>query len=159
MKKQKILIVDDNHNNLFTLKSLLDNMNNCEIIQADSGTKALEEVLKHDIDLILLDIQMPELDGFEVAKMLKSSNETKEIPIIFLTAVFKEEEFIKKGFKIGATDYLTKPIDNKQLLDILKLYNFLMQYRTDCDDCDEMEENEIDMYAEQFAKKGYTDEE
>lgn len=129
MQKHNILIVDDNENNLFTLRSLLSRLENCDILEANSGEEALKQVLNNKIDLILLDIQMPEIDGFEVAKILKSSKATKEIPIIFLTAVFKEDQFIKRGFNLGATDYLTKPIDNEKLLDILRLYKFLMGYR------------------------------
>jgi two-component system, sensor histidine kinase and response regulator len=131
MTKQTILIVDDNNYNLFTLNSILSELDNTDIIEAQSGEEALKIVLTKNIDLILLDIQMPGMDGFEVAKMIKSTNQTKEIPIIFLTAVFKEEEFIKRGFRIGATDYLTKPIDNQKLINILNLYKFLMEYKVD----------------------------
>lgn len=131
MTKQTILIVDDNNYNLFTLNSILSELDNTDIIEAQSGEEALKIVLTKKIDLILLDIQMPGMDGFEVAKMIKSTNQTKEIPIIFLTAVFKEEEFIKRGFRIGATDYLTKPIDNQKLINILNLYKFLMEYKVD----------------------------
>ncbi len=131
--KHTILIVDDNNNNLFTLRSLLSNLENCNIIEAHNGEEALKQVLTHKVDLILLDIQMPEIDGFQVADMLKSNKDTKEIPIIFLTAVFKEDEFIKKGYRLGATDYLTKPIDNKKLLDILKLYKFMIEYKVGTD--------------------------
>ncbi len=127
--KRNILIVDDNYNNLFTLKSLLSNLENCYIIDANSGEEALKRLLEYKIDLILLDIQMPKMDGFEIATILKSSKDTMEIPIIFLTAVFKEEEFINKGYNIGALDYLTKPIDNNKLLEILRLYKFLMDYQ------------------------------
>lgn len=132
MTKHNILIVDDNKNNLFTLRSLLSSLDNCNVIEAQSGEDALKKVSDNKIDLVILDIQMPELDGFEVANLLKSSNSTKEIPIIFLTAVFKEEEFVKKGYNLGALDYLTKPIDNEKLLNILRLYKFLMQYEPFC---------------------------
>lgn len=150
--KHTILIVDDNHNNLFTLKSLLSNLENCIVIEAQSGEQALKQVLTHKIDLILLDIQMPEIDGFQVADMLKSNKDTKEIPIIFLTAVFKENEFIKKGYKLGATDYLTKPIDNKKLLDILKLYKFMIEYRVGTEIDDYQKEDDEDTHIEEDIK-------
>lgn len=118
-----ILIVDDIEANLISLEYLLrEYFDNINVIQAQSGAKALQIVLKEEIDLIILDIQMPEMDGFEVAKLLKSNKKTKDIPIIFLTAAFKEDEFQKRGFEVGAVDYLTKPIDNNQLVNKLKLY-------------------------------------
>ncbi|MBF0563685.1 MAG: hybrid sensor histidine kinase/response regulator [Nitrospirae bacterium] len=117
-----ILCVDDNENNLFSLGVLLSELEGCKILKANSGKAALEILLAVEIDLILLDIQMPEMDGFEVAELVKSNRRTKDIPVIFLTAVFKSEEFIKKGYRTGAIDYLTKPIDDNQLLNKLNLY-------------------------------------
>jgi len=123
----KILIVDDNPNNLFTLESLLKGLDNCEIIQASSGEQALVSSLEHSIDLILLDVQMPEMDGYETAKHLKMTARTRDIPIIFVTAIFKSEEFIEHGYEIGAIDYLTKPIDDNMLLNRIMLYRTLFE--------------------------------
>ena len=120
--KYNILCVDDNQNNLFTLSALFDNARNVNIIEALSAKTALDMLIKEKIDLILLDVQMPEMNGFEVAKLIKSNKSTKDIPIIFITAVFKSEEFIQEGFEIGAVDYLTKPIDDNQLLNKITLY-------------------------------------
>ena len=93
------------------------------VIKALSGQEALKIAMgKVDIDLIILDIQMPGMDGFEVAKFLKSTIKTKDIPVMFLTAAFKSEEFIKNGFDIGAIDYFTKPIDMHQFLTKINLY-------------------------------------
>ena len=117
-----ILCIDDNQNNLFTLNALLSTLQNINSIEVLSAKEALDVLLKQSIDLILCDVQMPEINGFELAKMLKSNKRTKDIPIIFVTAVFKSEEFIKEGFDIGAVDYLTKPIDDNQLLNKITLY-------------------------------------
>ena len=117
-----ILCIDDNQNNLFTLSALLKTTGNIKTIKALGAEKGLRELLKQKIDLILLDVQMPEMNGFEVAKLVKANKKTKDIPIIFITAVFKSEEFIKEGFEIGAVDYLTKPIDDNQLLNKIALY-------------------------------------
>lgn len=120
--RYNILCIDDNQNNLFTLNALLSTIENVDSIEVLSAKDGLDVLLKKDIDLILCDVQMPEINGFELAKILKSNKKTKDIPIIFITAVFKSEEFIEEGFDIGAIDYLTKPIDDNQLLNKLTLY-------------------------------------
>lgn len=120
-----ILMVDDNPNNLFTLRALLKPLQNTQLIEADSGTQALARVLEHQVDLILLDIQMPGMDGFETAQHLQMTERTRHIPIIFITAIFKAEEFVRRGYAIGAVDYLTKPIDDHQLLNRIRLYQRL----------------------------------
>lgn len=118
----QILIVDDNQNNLFTLRSLLTEHISAEVIEADSGEKALNIILQQVIDLIILDVQMPGMDGFETARILGSIKKTKNIPIVFLTAAYKSEEFQEKGFAVGAADYLTKPIDPSQLINRIRTY-------------------------------------
>jgi PAS domain S-box-containing protein/putative nucleotidyltransferase with HDIG domain len=114
--------VDDNQNNLFTLSALLETAGDINSIEVLSAKEGLDILLKESVDLILLDVQMPEMNGFEFAKLVKSNKKTREIPIIFVTAVFKSEEFIKEGFDLGAVDYLTKPIDDNQLLNKISLY-------------------------------------
>ncbi|MCV6606809.1 MAG: PAS domain S-box protein [Campylobacterales bacterium] len=123
----KVLAVDDNENNLFTLTSLLSSIKNLDLIEASSGEEALQITISQNIDLILLDIQMPGIDGFEVAKFLKSRTKTKNIPIVFLTAVFRSEEFFEKGYQVGAVDYLTKPINDNLLLNKIRMYQNLFQ--------------------------------
>jgi len=118
-----ILIVDDNPNNLFTLRALLsEHLAGIQIIEAQSGQEALRLLLIHPIDLILLDVQMPEMDGFETAELILSLKQTAHIPIVFLSAAYKSEEFQRKGFEVGAADYLTKPIDTPQLISKVRLY-------------------------------------
>ena len=123
MKNITILAVDDIEANLISLEYLIEEyMDDVNLLLAPSGEEALKLTYTKDIDIIILDIQMPGMDGFETAEYLKSSPKTKNIPIIFLTAAFKEEEFQQKGFEVGAIDYLTKPIENRQFINKLNLY-------------------------------------
>jgi PAS domain S-box-containing protein len=127
----KILIVDDNRNNLYSLRILLEEHLEVSVIEADSGMKALEILMSEAVDLMLLDIQMPEMDGFETAQLVRARKQTAHIPIVFLTAAYKSEEFQQKGFKVGATDYLTKPIDPPQLLGRIRTYlRFITQEKS-----------------------------
>ena len=120
--KYTVLCVDDNKNNLFTLNALLSSVKDIKSIEVLGAKEALDVLLRDHVDLILCDVQMPDINGFELAKMIKSNKKTKHIPIIFVTAVFKSEEFVKQGFELGAIDYITKPIDDNQLLNKLMLY-------------------------------------
>jgi len=111
--KQTVLIVDDVKENIDVLMELL---HDCDLIPALDGKTAIDVVNSdEDIDLILLDIMMPDMDGFEVCEILKSSKKTKHIPIIFLSAKNKAED-IQKGFKLGAVDYVTKPFNPQELI-------------------------------------------
>ncbi len=109
-----ILVVDDTPKNIQVLGKILEEKE-YEIIVAQSGQQALKVVEKILPDLILLDVMMPEIDGFEVCKRLKNDSRTKSIPIIFLTAKIEIEDVIK-GFDLGAVDYITKPFNPKELL-------------------------------------------
>ena len=117
-----ILVIDDIAANRFALAALLSQLSEVMILEADSGEQALSMTIEHRIDLILLDIQMPGMDGYEVAHHLKMTASTREIPIIFITAVFKAEEFACQGYQIGAVDYLTKPVDDNLLLNRIRHY-------------------------------------
>ncbi len=124
----KLLAVDDNEHNLFTLRALVQEHMDVEILEARGGAEALEIAqAQPDIDLIILDVQMPEVDGFETAQMLKLRKKTRDIPIIFLTAAFKTEEFQRKGYDVGAVDYLLKPIDDNQFLNKISTYFRLIE--------------------------------
>nr|VFK41326.1 MAG: PAS domain S-box-containing protein [Candidatus Kentron sp. SD]VFK47271.1 MAG: PAS domain S-box-containing protein [Candidatus Kentron sp. SD]VFK80074.1 MAG: PAS domain S-box-containing protein [Candidatus Kentron sp. SD] len=124
----RLLIVDDNRNNLFTLRTLVQKYMDVEILEALSGQQALSIALKEpNIDLIVLDVQMPEMDGFQTASMLKIRKKTRDIPIIFLTAAFKSGDFQKKGYEVGAVDYLLKPIDDDLLINKISTYFRLIQ--------------------------------
>ncbi len=124
----KLLAVDDNEHNLFTLRALVQEHMDVEILEARGGAEALEIAQANpDIDLIILDVQMPEVDGFETAQMLKLRKKTRDIPIIFLTAAFKTGEFQRKGYAVGAVDYLLKPIDDNQFLNKISTYFRLIE--------------------------------
>lgn len=122
-----ILIVDDNANNRFVLRTLLSRLKDCLIIEASSGQEALRCTFEQKIHLILLDVQMPEMDGYETARHLAMIKRTRDIPIVFITAVFKSEEFMRRGYAIGAVDYLTKPIDDNLLLNRIDSYRKLRE--------------------------------
>jgi len=121
-----ILIVDDREENLLALEGWLENPD-LKIVKATSGNQALGLMLEEEFALVLLDVQMPEMDGFETAELMRFSEKTKNIPIIFVTAISKDRENIFKGYTAGAVDYLPKPIDP----DILKakVDVFLQLYR------------------------------
>jgi PAS domain S-box-containing protein len=124
----RILIVDDNENNLFALRALINQYMDVEVLEAASGQAALDIALRDPrIDLIVLDVQMPEMDGFQAASMLKVRQKTRDIPIIFLTAAYKTDEFQKKGYDVGAADYLLKPIDDNQLINKISTYLRLIE--------------------------------
>lgn len=127
MSPLNILIIDDNLNNLYTLQCILEQVSGLEIFQASSGKEGLTLLEEHQIDLILVDIQMPEMNGFEFANIVSESDKFKEVPLIFLTAYFKSDEFEARGYRLGAFDYLTKPIDEHRLLNKIHLYNKLHQ--------------------------------
>lgn len=107
---QKILMVDDQPANLVSLEAVLD-AEDRELIQAHSGPEALKLLLKHDVSLVLLDVQMPGMDGFEVAELMRQRKDTQNVPIIFVTAISKEKKYVFKGYQVGAVDYLFKPLD------------------------------------------------
>jgi CheY-like chemotaxis protein/HPt (histidine-containing phosphotransfer) domain-containing protein len=110
LRKIKILIVDDRPENLLALESLLSNPA-CEVIKADSGPAALRLLIEHDVAVVLMDVQMPQMDGYETAELMRGNERTKQIPIIFVTAISKEDKYVFKGYEIGAVDYLFKPVD------------------------------------------------
>ncbi|HEX7981574.1 MAG TPA: ATP-binding protein [Gemmatimonadaceae bacterium] len=104
----EILLVDDRPENLLALEAILEPLNQT-LVRAHSGDEALRKLLLHDFAVILLDVQMPGINGFETARIIKSRERTKFIPIIFLTAISKEEEYVFEGYSVGAVDYLAKP--------------------------------------------------
>jgi CheY-like chemotaxis protein len=106
----KILAVDDREENLVALSAVLDALP-VEVVPVSSGRDALRELLNDEFALILLDVVMPEMDGFETAGHIKSRPRTRDIPIIFLTAAGEAGEQAYQGYAAGAVDYLTKPFD------------------------------------------------
>lgn len=124
-----ILIVDDKKENLLSLQSLLS-LHGYAVHTAENGEEALKRVLRNNYGLIILDVQMPGMDGFEVAEMISGYSKTEDIPIIFLSAVNTDKKFITKGYSSGAIDYITKPIDpDIFLLKVSTLYKLYEQKR------------------------------
>lgn len=107
----KILLVDDKPENIIALENMLA-METRTFVTANNGNEALKQLLKQDdIGLVMLDVQMPDMDGFEVASLIKANPKTKHIAIIFVTAINKDIQYVLKGFDEGAVDYLNKPLD------------------------------------------------
>src|SRR5215475_8745846 len=120
-----ILIVDDKPENIFSLKTILE-LHSFPTDTALSGEEALKKILKQSYALVILDVQMPGMDGFEVAEAISGYSKARDIPIIFLSAANTDKKFITKGYSSGGMDYITKPIDADILL--LKVKTFYRLY-------------------------------
>ncbi|MBC2745171.1 MAG: response regulator [Desulfosarcina sp.] len=127
-EKIKILVVDDRPENLMAIEGVLEQPE-LSIVTATSGNEALGLVLKHTFALILMDVQMPGMDGFEVAELMRGSEKTRHIPIIFLTAISKEETHVFTGYEKGGVDYLFKPLDPLILRSKVNVFVKLFQQR------------------------------
>jgi len=113
--KVNILLVDDRLENLLALEAILD-APDYNLVRAYSGSQALKHLLVNDFAVILLDVQMPGLDGFETAALIRKRKKSHHIPIIFITAISKDERYVYKGYSIGAVDYIFKPLEPEILL-------------------------------------------
>lgn len=116
-----ILVVDDQQSNLVAMEAVFDG-EPVELVKASSGQEALKLLLQRDFALVLLDVQMPDLDGFEVAEVMRSNARTENVPIIFLTAISKERRYIFRGYETGAVDYLFKPIEPQILRSKVRVF-------------------------------------
>ena len=108
--RPRVLLVDDDERNLLAVQSILEDIG--EIVTARSGEEALRHLLKGEFAVILLDVYMPGMDGYETAQIIRSRDQTKGIPIVFLSAVNKEAEHLLRGYAMGAVDYVFKPVDS-----------------------------------------------
>jgi CheY-like chemotaxis protein len=123
----KILIVDDKRENLLSLQVILANRG-YDFIEAASGKEALRILLKNqDFAIILMDVQMPLMDGFETAELIRQSDKLKNVPIIFLTANMNANEYIFKGYQSGAVDYMIKPLSPEILQAKVKVFTDLFR--------------------------------
>ncbi|VAX34902.1 Signal transduction histidine kinase [hydrothermal vent metagenome] len=120
-EKPKILIVDDRTSNLFVLETTLKGLD-VQIIRALSGNEALKQTLHQEFALILLDVQMPGMNGYEVANLLREEEKTRDVPIIFITAIDRQEQRELEGYDVGAVDYIFKPINTQILLSKVKVF-------------------------------------
>jgi PAS domain S-box-containing protein len=107
--RPRVLLVDDDERNLLAVQSILEDLG--EVVTARSGEEALRHLLKGEFAVILLDVYMPGMDGYETAQIIRSRDQTKGIPIVFLSAVNKEAEHLLRGYAMGAVDYVFKPVD------------------------------------------------
>jgi CheY-like chemotaxis protein len=124
----KILLVDDREENRLALEAILSSLGH-ELVYASSGEEALRRLLAEDVSLILLDAQMPEMDGYETAAHIQRRRRTRDIPIIFLTALDHEAHHAYRGYAAGAVDFLTKPLDPWMLRAKVQLFLDLYQER------------------------------
>ncbi len=144
----EILIVDDRPENLLALEAILEPLGQT-LIRAHSGDETLRLLLSHDVAMILLDVQMPGIDGFETARLIKSRERTKYIPIIFLTAISKDEEYVFEGYSVGAVDYMTKPFQpdilRSKVSVFVDLYQKQRQLASQADLIRESEKRELEL--------------
>jgi signal transduction histidine kinase/FixJ family two-component response regulator len=138
-----ILIVDDRQENIYPLQKILE-LNGFEVDAATSGEEALKKILKVQYDLIILDVQMPGMDGFEVAETIKGHSKSKDIPIIFLSAVNVEKKFVTKGYTSGGIDYIAKPFDPDILLLKVKTFHKLQRQTAELNDIHKTLREEIE---------------
>jgi signal transduction histidine kinase/CheY-like chemotaxis protein len=119
--KPKILIVDDKPENLVALRTILKNLD-IQLVEATSGNDALKKTLHHDFALALLDIQMPGMDGYELAKILREAEKTAHLPFIFISAVYTDNADVFKGYEKGAFSFITKPFQPEILINKVKFF-------------------------------------
>jgi PAS domain S-box-containing protein len=126
LARPKLLFVDDYPGNLVAFEAAFKG-ENYEITLANSGAAALEFAELKQFDVILLDIQMPDMDGYETARRLKKMERYKNVPILFVTAVYTEPWFVRRGYEVGAIDYFTKPFDPEILKRKVEIYSAISQ--------------------------------
>lgn len=148
-----ILVVDDRQENLFAMGELIQTyFPNTQIVTALSGTKALEMTMENDFALILLDVQMPEMDGFETASLLRGRKKTSGIPIIFVTANYNSDIHIFKGYESGAVDFLSKPLNPKILASKIRIFLQLYEQREKLKQQNILLEKKLDELEKLYSK-------
>ena len=133
MTRPKILIVDDKSENLFALSATLKSLD-AEVIMAESGDEALKNTLNHSFALAILDVQMPEMDGYELAEFIRSEETTKHLPIIFLSAVYSDDHHIFRGYSAGAVDFVVKPYEPRVLINKVQFFLDLDRQKNELQD-------------------------
>ena len=128
--KPKILLVDDKLENIIAIETVLQDLN-VEFVRALSGNEALEKTLDNDFALALIDVQMPEMDGYETVKLLRQSQKTKVLPIIYVSAVYSEHYYADDGSDTDAIDFISKPIIPILLINKVKAFLEIYNYRKD----------------------------
>jgi signal transduction histidine kinase len=126
--KPKILIVDDKPENLFALAKLLGKLD-VSVIKADSGPEALALTLDHEFSMAIVDVQMPDMDGYELVELLRGNRSTARLPIIFVSAIYADEYHHRKGYDAGAVDFISKPFIPEILLSKVRVFLELYEQR------------------------------
>ncbi len=126
--KPKILLVDDKIENLVALEALLADLD-VEFVRATSGNEALKKTLKNELAIALVDVQMPGMDGFEMVEFMRQQKKTKLLPVIFLSATYKEDYHQIKGIQTGAVDFITKPVSSEILIGKVRVFLDLYNHR------------------------------
>jgi two-component system, sensor histidine kinase and response regulator len=142
-----ILLVDDHPEGLLALKALLDHPR-YNLVTARSGHEALARLLDNEFAVILLDVQMPDMDGFETASLIKRNDRTRDLPIIFVTAISSEDRYVFRGYQCGAVDYIVKPFDpyvlKAKVAVFVSLYEKNLQIRRQAED---LKRQSLELYA------------
>src|SRR4051812_44352158 len=123
-----ILVVDDEPKNLLAVGAVLTGLGG-RLVTARSGREALRHLLNEDFAVILLDVQMPELDGFQTAAIIRERDRCRHVPIIFVTAISKASEHVRQGYSLGAVDYVFKPFEAEILRTKVNVFMELYRYR------------------------------
>jgi CheY-like chemotaxis protein len=118
---KKILVVDDSRTALMMEREILEKRTNYQCVTAADGQEAVEKAQQEQPDLVLMDVVMPRMNGFEACKMMRQQPSTREIPIVLVTTR-SEESYMEAGFQSGCNDYITKPIDGAELVALLQSY-------------------------------------
>ena len=144
----KILVVDDNPHNLLVIRRVLGKLD-VDVVEAQSGNEGLKATLDNEFALILLDVHMPDINGFEVAEILSSEDATRQTPIIFVTATYADDIYRLKGYGFGAVDYMAKPLDTAILLSKVQVFLELYRHRVALRDAlEELSERNRQLEAE-----------
>lgn len=148
--KPRVLIVDDKVSNLVALEAVLSDLD-AELVRAESGEEALTQLINLEVALILMDVQMPGLDGFETASLIRGRRHLKHVPIIFVTAISREQKHVFKGYETGAVDYLFKPLDAHIVQSKVRVFLQLYRQRKALEEKTESLERQVDL-LNQFAR-------
>ena len=128
-QRPKVLVVDDRKENRTAMEAILADLD-VEMLEAASGDDALALVLEHEFAVVLMDVQMPGMDGFETVSLLRQHRRTQHLPVVFVTAISTEGHFVSRGYEVGAVDYLFKPVDPEILRSKVRVFVQLYQMKT-----------------------------
>ena len=152
MTRAVILAVDDRKENLLVLENVLDDLG-VDVLTAQSGNDALALMFDHEFAVVLMDVQMPGMDGFETVELMRSSKRTRHVPVIYITAISKESHFVFKGYETGAVDYVFKPIEPAILRSKVRVFVELDQLRREL----KQRNAQLEQLSRELAQAAMTD--